>query len=88
MQPKFREVLSTLWKLPELMHWWLPNNEGYPDLIREVRAMTDDRLEQPRDDFRSNVRDMKAMFWKLNVNDEGDELSPGSSHDSSHGGFS
>ncbi|KAJ5543697.1 hypothetical protein N7513_007205 [Penicillium frequentans] len=88
MQPKFREVLSTLWQLPELMHWWLPNDEGYPDLIREVRAMTDDRLEQPRDDFRSNVRDMKSMFWKLNVNDEGDELSPGSSHDSSHGGFS
>ncbi|KAJ6002379.1 hypothetical protein N7451_004926 [Penicillium sp. IBT 35674x] len=88
MQPKFREVLSALWQLPELMHWWLPNDEGYPDLIREVRAMTDDRLEQPRDDFRSNVRDMKSMFWKLNVNDEGDELSPGSSHDSSHGGFS
>ncbi|KAJ5637009.1 hypothetical protein N7490_006888 [Penicillium lividum] len=88
IQPKFREVLVALWQLPELMEWWLPNNEGYPDLIREVRAMTDDRLKQPRDDFRSDVRDMKSMFWKLNVNDEGDELSPGSSHGSSHGGFS
>ncbi|KAJ5915884.1 hypothetical protein N7454_010791 [Penicillium verhagenii] len=88
IQPKFREVLSALWQQPELMNWWLPNDEGYSDLIREVRAMTDDRLKQPRDDFRANVRDMKAMFWKLNVNEEGDELSPGSSHDSSYGGFS
>ncbi|KAJ6013750.1 hypothetical protein N7540_008341 [Penicillium herquei] len=84
LQPKFREVLSAVWQDPELMHWWLPNDEGFSDLVHEIRTMTDDRQKQPRDDFRSSVRDMKSMFWKLNVNDEGDELSPGSSQ----GGFS
>lgn len=34
--------------------------------------MTDERLKQPRDNFRSDVRDLKGLFWKLNV-DEGDE---------------
>lgn len=70
------------------MHWWLPNEEGFPEIVREIRAMTDDRMKQPRDDFRSSVRDMKSMFWKLNVDDEGDELSPGSSQGGSHSGLS
>ncbi|KAJ5087544.1 hypothetical protein N7456_011160 [Penicillium angulare] len=86
LQPKFRALLSAIWQLPELNHWWLPNEEGFSDLIRDIRAMTDDRLKQPRDDFRSNVRDMKSMFWSLNMNDEGDELSPGSSQGGSQGG--
>lgn len=68
------------------MHSWLPNDEGCSDLIRDIRNMTEDRLKQPRDDFRSNVRDMKSMFWSLNVNDEGDEPSPESSHGGSQGG--
>lgn len=70
--PKFREVLSMVWQNTEFMHWWLPNNQDYPDIVRQIREMTDERLKQPRDNFRSDVRDLKGLFWKLNV-DEGDE---------------
>ena len=80
--PRFRIALATIWKKPEVQHWWLPNDEGYSSLIREIRKMTDERTTQPRDDFRENVRDMKGMFWKLNIDDAEDEQSPSSSHNS------
>ena len=82
MAPKFRDALAAIWQMPELKNWWLPNDEGYPDIVREIRAMTQERMNQPRDDFRENVRDMKSLFWKLNL-DEGEEnTSPSSSHHS------
>jgi hypothetical protein len=37
-------------------------------------------MSQPRDEFRENVRDMKSMFWKLNMDEQDDDQSPSSSH--------
>lgn len=55
--------------MPELNEWWLPNNEGYPDIVREVRALTDERTNNPQDDFRESLRDMKTLFGKVNLDD-------------------
>lgn len=44
--------------------------------------MSEERVNQPLDDFRENVRDMKSLFWKLSVDDQDDEQSPSSSHTS------
>ncbi|KAL8776857.1 MAG: hypothetical protein Q9213_008106 [Squamulea squamosa] len=41
--PTLRGKLANLWGLPELRHWWLPNEEGYPSIIRSIRAFIDDR---------------------------------------------
>ncbi|KAL4880451.1 hypothetical protein BJY04DRAFT_191296 [Aspergillus karnatakaensis] len=76
--PKFRGALAALWQLPELNHWWLPNDEEYPTLIREVREMTEERTTNPRDNFRESVRDMKAVFGKLNLDETESESSPAS----------
>ncbi|KAI9934702.1 hypothetical protein MW887_000319 [Aspergillus wentii] len=76
LPPKFRTVLATLWQMPELNHWWLPNDEGCPEIIREIRAMTDERINNPRDDFRQSVRDMKTLFWKINLDDTESDKSP------------
>ena len=65
INPRFRTAISAIWKLPEIQHWWLPNDEGYSDLIREIRAMSDERTTQPRDGFRENVRDMKGIFLEV-----------------------
>lgn len=35
-------------------------------------------MNQPRDEFRENVRDMKSLFWKLSLDDQEDEQSPSS----------
>lgn len=69
--------MAELWQKPELNHWWLPNDEGYPDIVREVRALTEERTNNPQDDFRESVRDMKTLFWKITLDDsESDRSSP------------
>ena len=80
--PRFRAAIAAIWQLPEIQHWWLPNDEGYSDSIREVRGMSEERMNQPLDDFRENVRDMKSLFWKLSVDGQEEEESPSSSHTS------
>ncbi|KAI9368363.1 hypothetical protein BJX61DRAFT_524232 [Aspergillus egyptiacus] len=74
--PKFRATVATLWQLPELHHWWLPNDEGYPTIIRQVREMTEERTTNPRDNFRESVRDMKAVFAGLTLDETESESSP------------
>lgn len=78
--PRFRDALAAMWQLPEIQHWWLPNDEGYSEIIREIRTMSEERLNQPRDDFHENVRDMKSLFWKLSVDDQDDESTPSSTY--------
>ncbi|KAJ5320075.1 hypothetical protein N7508_000358, partial [Penicillium antarcticum] len=78
MAPRFRTALAAIWQTPDLEHWWLPNEEGYTDIIREIRAMTAERLSQPRDELRENVRDMKYMFRGMNLDGREDD-SPSSS---------
>ncbi|KAL4807104.1 hypothetical protein BDV18DRAFT_112694 [Aspergillus unguis] len=74
--PKFRASLAAIWQLPEINHWWLPDDTSYPALIREIREMTEERTTNPRDNYRENVRDMKAIFGKLNLDDTESEASP------------
>ncbi|KAL4986328.1 hypothetical protein BDW68DRAFT_129566 [Aspergillus falconensis] len=76
--PKYRAVLASLWQLPEIHHWWLPDGTDYPSIIREVREMTKERTTNPRDNFRESVRDMKAVFGKLNLDETESEASPAS----------
>ncbi|KAF9893872.1 hypothetical protein FE257_010042 [Aspergillus nanangensis] len=76
--PKFRQTLATVFQLPELNHWWLPNDEGYPEIFRDVRTMTEERTTNPRDDFRESVRDMRSLFWNISLDDTESENSPAS----------
>ncbi|OGM44686.1 Zn(II)2Cys6 transcription factor [Aspergillus bombycis] len=69
MAPKFRQLLATVWQSPEVNHWWLSNDEGYPDIIREVRSMTEERSNTPRDNFRESVRNMRSLFWNISLDD-------------------
>lgn len=71
--PRFRTALAAIWQTPEIEHWWLPNEEGYTGIIREIRALTAERLSQPRDELRENVRDMKYMFRGMNLDGREDE---------------
>ncbi|EKV09702.1 hypothetical protein PDIG_29390 [Penicillium digitatum PHI26] len=73
--PSFRTGLATIWQVPEVNHWWLPNDEGYTSIIREIRSLSDDRSSQVRDEKHETVRDMKSMFGSLNL-DENDDKNP------------
>ncbi|KGQ00746.1 hypothetical protein PAAG_12589 [Paracoccidioides lutzii Pb01] len=76
--PAFRTKMADFWQLPELTHWWLPNDEGYPRLVREIRDWIRERELKPRDTFREDVCDLKTMFWRMNLDDTGstNESSP------------
>ncbi|KAJ5353548.1 hypothetical protein N7541_006112 [Penicillium brevicompactum] len=82
--PSFRMALSAIWHAPEVNHWWLPNEEGYTNIVREIRELTAERSAQPRDELRENVRDMKTLFGRLNMNDFEDGSSPTSTNSSHH----
>ena len=67
----------------ELGRWWLPNEEGYPDIVRAVRDFIDYRSEVPRSDLEAHIRDMSGIFSNLNVDEQSsgtgtdtDQLSP------------
>lgn len=61
--------MADFWKIPELNHWWLPNDEGYPDIVREIREWTTERVTDARDTFRESVRDLKAVFGNMSLED-------------------
>jgi hypothetical protein len=73
----FRSKMAEMWREPDVNHWWLPNDEGFSPLLRDIRAFIKERAEayeqskgdELRDDVRDDVRDMKAIFSKLNMDD-------------------
>ncbi|MCJ1387347.1 hypothetical protein MMC18_000190 [Xylographa bjoerkii] len=74
----FRTKIAELWNLPEIEHWWLPNEEGYPPIIKSIRAFIEERTRAPRDQGSEDVRNMKGMLAKLGI-DESPKDSPESS---------
>lgn len=77
--------MADRWKDPEVTHWWLPNEEGYPSIVREVREWTNERTTNPRDSLREAVRDMKLIFGRMNMDDTSSQGSSPSAHS---GGYS
>lgn len=73
--PKLRAGVSEIWQIPEVNHWWLPDEDTYPNIMKEIRALTEERTTNPRDNFREDIRDMKSLFGKLNLDDAGSQNS-------------
>jgi hypothetical protein len=69
----FRSKMAEMWREPDVNHWWLPNDEGFTPLLHDIRAFIKERVvayeESKRDELRDDVRDMKAIFSKLNIDD-------------------
>lgn len=65
-----RKRMSELWNV-DVMHWWLPNDEGYPRIIRAIREFIQYRAAgTPTDAAGADVRDMSGIFRDLKVSDE------------------
>jgi hypothetical protein len=69
----FRSKMAEIWHEPEVNHWWLPNEEGFTPLLRDIRAFIKERAVvydmSKGDEFRDDLRDIKAIFSKLNIDD-------------------
>jgi hypothetical protein len=51
------------------MDWWLPDDEGYPPIIRSIRKFVEERTSHATDLPGEDLRDMKAIFASLNLDD-------------------
>ena len=84
--PAFRQKMALLWGAPEVEDWWLPNEEGYLPILKEIRTLIEERVRKAREegkDGSDDLRDIKAVFSRMNVG--GEESSPGSVASSSAG---
>lgn len=58
------------WEIPEIDHWWLPNEEAYPPVIRSIRSLMENRLPQAASPSRSeDQRNIAGIFSSLTVHD-------------------
>ncbi|KAK5167212.1 uncharacterized protein LTR77_007943 [Saxophila tyrrhenica] len=64
-----RKQLSDSWGV-DVSHWWLPNDEGYPDIVRAIRDFIDYRSEVPKDTLEAHLREMSGIFKNLNVDEQ------------------
>ncbi len=67
--PTLRTKLSELWNIPELHHWWLDDDQGYPPIIRSIRSFIEDRTMTPKDQPGEDLRDIKNILQKVNLDD-------------------
>jgi len=58
------------------MHWWLPNDEGYPPIIRSIRKFVEERTSPATDLPGEDLRDMKAIFASLKLDDGKSSIPP------------
>ena len=68
--------MADIWKMPELNHWWLPESEGYPKLIHEIREWTKEKKTDSTDEFREAVSGLKLLFWGMDLDDSSSQTSP------------
>lgn len=61
--------MSALFQDPSCMHWWLPNDESYPPIIRSIRKFVQERTSEARDVPAEDLRDMKAIFAQMKLDD-------------------
>jgi hypothetical protein len=51
------------------MHWWLPNEEHYPQIVRSIRKFVEERSSPANDVPTEDLRDMKAIFSTMKLDD-------------------
>lgn len=64
-----RKRMSELWG-DDVTRWWLPNDEGYPPMVRAIREFVEYRARLPSDAWGADVRDMNGIFRTMNVSDD------------------
>jgi hypothetical protein len=61
--------MSAHFQDPSCMHWWLPNDESYPPMIRQIRKFVEERTSEARDVPAENLRDIKTIFASMKLDD-------------------
>ncbi|MCJ1307882.1 hypothetical protein MMC25_001530 [Agyrium rufum] len=89
--PTFRQKMADLWGIPDLNNWWLPNNEGYPAIVRNIRTFISERQSHPmasktpKSSEAEDIRTIKSLFSKMNMLDHSPRTSNENSPENSGG---
>lgn len=78
-----RQRMTDLWN-EDVTHWWLPDDEGYPAIIKAIRDFVQYRAGIPTDAASVDVRDMSGIFRDMQVREGEAEESRGTGTDSDH----
>lgn len=73
----FRTRMGQFWEV-DVSDWWLPNEEGRPQIIRQIREWTDVRVTSPRGTKEEDLLEMRGVFSTLSLSGSS---SPESYHD-------
>ncbi|KAK3672027.1 hypothetical protein LTR78_007996 [Recurvomyces mirabilis] len=65
-----RQRMTGIWGV-DVNHWWLANEEGFPQVVRAIRDFVEYRASMPQDAAAADVRDMSGIFRTLNMSDDG-----------------
>ena len=68
--------MADLFRDRSCMHWWLPNDENYPPIIRSIRKFVEERTSPAKNVPAEDLRDMKAIFASLNLDDGKSSIPP------------
>jgi hypothetical protein len=68
--------MADLFRDRSCMHWWLPNDENYPPIIRSIRKFVEERTSPAKNVPAEDLRDMKAIFASLNLDDGTSSIPP------------
>ena len=64
-----RERMSGVWGV-DVNHWWLPDDEGYPAIVRSIRDFIEYRARVPAGNMDAQVQNMSGLFRGLDVEDD------------------
>ena len=83
----FRTKMADLFRDRSCMHWWLPNDEDYPPIIRSIRNFVEERTSKAKNLPAEDLRDMKAIFASLKLDDGKSNVPPSSYKQNSTAGI-
>ena len=64
----FRTRMGQVWDA-DVSDWWLPNEEGRPQIIRHIREWSDTRITSPRGAKEEDILEMRGVFSTLSLSD-------------------
>ncbi|KAK8185695.1 hypothetical protein BC567DRAFT_154567 [Phyllosticta citribraziliensis] len=62
----FRLRMANAWQI-DVSRWWLPNDEGLSDIVRQIRAFTEERSGIPPDQTGKDLQNMKGLFETMEL---------------------
>ncbi|KAF2774491.1 hypothetical protein EJ03DRAFT_263244 [Teratosphaeria nubilosa] len=63
-----RERMSDIWQT-DVTHWWLPNGEGLPNVVKSIRDFIEYRATVPRDASGQQIREMSGIFNRIAISE-------------------